>query len=270
MRQEQFENTLFQMLHTHHENVMSMQADEVRGRDCFEVFVNQLRNLFIGVNKILDGIDKNNQIDLGSNQKRATEILSKMAKEERNDFAFYMAYGYLFYGTQYKSSYKMDSDAAFLSLMVNQLANGAEAAIITNSTMVNKPRASQLGHYYRHLYQMIKFVNKQYKIDFTKRYEYAKMIRAQLSDYEQVLLYYNAISPLGKPWIEAEQVCGDKGPFAYSLLVGYRLLKNIPHFFTYFYYDPRERLKKELSHWESTHEDNFFEQLNQYPESNEE
>lgn len=270
MRQEQFENTLFQMLHTHHENIMSMQAGDVRGRDCFEVFVSQLRDLYFGVNKILDGIDKNKQIDLGPHQKRAVEILSKMSKEERNDFAFYMAYGYLFYGTQYKSSYKKDSDAAFLSLMVSQVVNGAEVAIITSSTMVNKPRSSQLGHYYRHLYQMVKFVNRQRKLYFFQRYEYMKMIRAQLSDYEQVLLYYNAISPLGRLWLEADQVHEDKNAFAYSLLVGYRLIKNIPHFFTYFYYDPRVRLKKELALWESTHEDNFFEQLKQYPDSNEE
>ena len=269
MKLEQFENTLYQMLHTHHENVMSMQADTVKGRDCFEVFVKQLNDLFIGVNKILDWIDQNNQIDLGPHQERAVEILRKMSKEERNDFAFYMAYGYLFYGTQYKSSYKKGSDAAFLSLVVNQIINGPEVAIITSSTMMDNPRASQLGHYYRHLYQMVKYVDKQRNLYFFQRYSYMKMIRAQLSDYEQVLLYYNAISPLGSPWIVAGQVREDKKPFAYCLLVGYRLIKNIPHFFTYFYFDPRVRLKKELAIWESSHEDNFFEQLNQYRDSNE-
>lgn len=265
MNLERFENRFFQMLQTHHENVMSMQVDGAHGRDCFEVFVKQLANLYYGVNKIQEEIESTSNSDIGEDQKRALAILSNMSSKEREDFAYFMAYGYLFYGTGYKSSYKKDSDAAFLSTIVNKAANSTEVAIITNSSMVNIPRSSQLGHYYRHLFQMVKFVNKHETIVFSQRYEYIKMIRAQLSDYEQVLLYYNAISPLGQPWIKPNQVC-EGNVFDFSLLIGYRLIKNIPHFFKYFYCDPRDRFKDELKLWNSSHEENYFEQLEQFPE----
>lgn len=40
-------------------------------------------------------------------------------------------------------------------------------------------------------------------------------------------------------------------------------IKNTSHNFNYFYSDPRVRFKEELSKWEATYEDAFFEQLEQ-------
>jgi hypothetical protein len=48
---------------------------------------------------------------------------------------------------------------------------------------------SRLGHYYRHLYQTVSYVNKQ-TADLDK-YEYVKTIRAQLTTHEQALLFIN-------------------------------------------------------------------------------
>jgi hypothetical protein len=57
---------------------------------------------------------------------------------------------------------------------------------------------SRLGHYYRHLFQTIIFVNSQ-KLNINK-YEYVKMLRSQLSIHEQALLFINSFTDLGDDW----------------------------------------------------------------------
>lgn len=62
-------------------------------------------------------------------------------------------------------------------------------------------------HYFRLLYRILKFVQSTNLItDFEKEYEYTSMLRALLSRYELVWLYYNGLSKYGcdklKPLIE--------------------------------------------------------------------
>ena len=53
-----------------------------------------------------------------------------------------------------------------------------------------------LDHYFRHLYRIFKFINDadQTLIPNDKKYEYASIVRATLSEYELVLLFYNGFS----------------------------------------------------------------------------
>lgn len=61
-------------------------------------------------------------------------------------------------------------------------------------------------HYFRHLYRIFKFVATSNLIKEEDRYEYASIVRAQLSRYELIWLYYNGLSMYGKdkfkPYIE--------------------------------------------------------------------
>ncbi len=62
-------------------------------------------------------------------------------------------------------------------------------------------------HYFRHLYTILNFIDKQEKLfNEEERYHYAKILRATLSRYELVWLYYNGLSDYGneklKPLIE--------------------------------------------------------------------
>ena len=50
-------------------------------------------------------------------------------------------------------------------------------------------------HYFRLLYRILKFVDDSKVItDFNQKYEYTAMLRAMLSRYELVWLYYNGLS----------------------------------------------------------------------------
>jgi hypothetical protein len=53
-------------------------------------------------------------------------------------------------------------------------------------------------HYFRHLYRIIKFVDKSELIEGKHKYEYIGMVRATLSRYELVWLFYNCLSGYGK------------------------------------------------------------------------
>lgn len=54
-------------------------------------------------------------------------------------------------------------------------------------------------HYFRHLYRIFKFIHEsKLVVDEDEKYEYACIVRSQLSDYELVMLFYNCISINGK------------------------------------------------------------------------
>ena len=62
-----------------------------------------------------------------------------------------------------------------------------------------------LDHYYRHLYRVFKYIDEANPVIFDrkKKYEYAAIVRATLSPYELIMLYYNGFShPRFKELIE--------------------------------------------------------------------
>lgn len=69
-----------------------------------------------------------------------------------------------------------------------------------------------LGHYFRLLYNLVKFVDLAPDVD--KRF-YTNLVRAQLSSAELLLLFYNCLSPLGRDKFK-------------PLVEKYALLKTIP------------------------------------------
>lgn len=91
---------------------------------------------------------------------------------------------------------------------------------------------SRLGHYYRHLFQMVKHVVEQDDDIVIDKYKYLKTIRAQLSSHEQILLYFNGMSDLGKVWIEKEY------------FTKYRMIKNIPIPLIDYGKSPNEKFEK--------------------------
>ena len=68
------------------------------------------------------------------------------------------------------------------------------------------PLTTCLDHYFRHLYRIFKYVDTSSLIAENERYEYAAIIRAQLANYELIIMFYNCLSLNGcekfKPLIE--------------------------------------------------------------------
>lgn len=95
---------------------------------------------------------------------------------------------------------------------------------------------NRFGHYYRHLFQTVKFVvNQDSKlINESQKLEYLRTLRAQLSDHEQVLLYYNAIVGFGEAWLTNKY------------FTDYKMIHNLPLPLADFGISPAVKFKKEL------------------------
>ena len=91
---------------------------------------------------------------------------------------------------------------------------------------------SILGHYFRHLYQSFKFLNENKILDKSQKYSYAKLLRAQLSTFEQALLMINSLSSLGMKWEYNPEVYTDFN-IDTNLITTYNIIKNLPgeHFY---------------------------------------
>jgi hypothetical protein len=89
-----------------------------------------------------------------------------------------------------------------------------------------EPRA---GHYFRHLYNLIKFVDRSSTLTYEEKRVYTNIVRAQLSSYELLLLFYNCLSICGRDkfkglvekyhllkWVPGEKLINEKHKEAYS------------------------------------------------------
>lgn len=102
------------------------------------------------------------------------------------------------------------------SEMQNSIAYKESVAIENYSIIYEKEQAS-LGHYFRNLYHVVKYIHSSELINETQKKHYAAILRAQLSAYEIVLLLYNClVEDLGYP------------KFKY-LVEKYDLLQNMNH-----------------------------------------
>lgn len=72
---------------------------------------------------------------------------------------------------------------------------------------------SKFDHYFRHLYRIIKFVQNS-ELTLKEKYAYTSIVRAQLSDYELAMLFYNCLNYAGKEKFK-------------PLIESYALLKNL-------------------------------------------
>ena len=73
----------------------------------------------------------------------------------------------------------------------------------------------RLGHYFRHLFQTVKFVDRVTFLNTEQKREYVKMLRAQMSDYEQEIFFFNSLS-IGREWLQEKYIDN------------YELTKNLP------------------------------------------
>lgn len=91
----------------------------------------------------------------------------------------------------------------------------------------------RLGHYFRHLFQAFRYLSSQKKIDRNQKYFLGKTMRAQLSTYEQFLLFVNSLSSLGMSWefdLVDDNLKGlsQKELKEYRMITKYHLVKNLP------------------------------------------
>lgn len=85
----------------------------------------------------------------------------------------------------------------------------------------------EVGNYFRMLYQAVTFVDNQLNLSYSEKYKYVKMLRGQMSNMEEVILFYNSLCDVGLSW----EYRGDNQNSP-DLITKYNLIKNIPANFT--------------------------------------
>lgn len=77
--------------------------------------------------------------------------------------------------------------------------------VVVSYDMFWDSKKQDLGHYFRYLYRLFKYVDESF-VKKDQKALYASIVRAQLSDYETALLFYNCLSSHGsekfKPLVE--------------------------------------------------------------------
>lgn len=90
----------------------------------------------------------------------------------------------------------------------------------------------KLGQYFRHLFQVVKYINKHEVLDYKERYHYIKTLRAQLSTIEQYLIFFNSLSFMGRAWeLEYVSTHSTEKDINNWLITKYNFIKNLPDLF---------------------------------------
>lgn len=84
----------------------------------------------------------------------------------------------------------------------------------------------KIGNYFRLFYQAVAFVEAQQYLTYKEKYKYVKILRGQMSNMEEIILFYNSLCDFGLTW-EYDAKENHTG-----LITKYNLIKNIPQNFT--------------------------------------
>jgi len=165
-------------------------------------FENTFFNLLSLHHQIVDGID---QIEARETSKGGRDLLRERSSFEahinRNENKT-VEHVIIRGRDVFKNSYQY---------LLRRIEGKPETNFLDHYKIVYSSVQTDFGHYFRNLYRIIKFIDEIQFVtieaeNFKTQYKYTSMVRAQLSDYELLWLFYNCLSSNGKekfkPYIE--------------------------------------------------------------------
>lgn len=212
-RDEGFEKRFFQLLDYHRENVTEIGVGHRAGRRTFVTLIREFRSTHDIINQACTALNV---------------VLSRID-------AMGLAYMAFYYGTGPNSTRVLTAslptqNAQLVAEVIRLLNDDAHRQEVKKQKKLAytpfEGHQSRLGHYFRHLYQMVCYVDDHAG---QRAGEFAGLLRAQLSNHEQALLFLNSLSVVGRAW-------KDRG-----LIVRHDLIKNVPKDF----FDPATEVDPE-------------------------
>jgi hypothetical protein len=248
-RQERFENKFYELLKLHKANVDELEiAGHIHGRKCFVPMFYELRFCYQVAEDCLTSIEPKIRQELKMDEinlmKLAYHIFFfglKANSENQLYYACKPSDSMLFERVrkqlqqvqdQYGAYPKMTPEVVY-DCTLDPLGSGQSKFSTELYYFPFDGHMNILGHYYRHLYQSAKFIISQSFLTCEEKYAYIKTLRAQFSNFEQLLLYYNSFAGFEDEWKE--------------LFTTYRLIKNLPIPLADFYRRPLEYFSKEIA-----------------------
>ena len=225
-----------------HDMQMETNSGKAYGTECFQLFIHTLKEAYDIVGSIIsassikdfykDSDSYNKDLELwnsAENLKERTQInisylitfigVKKMAL---NQLTFIL-------NKSYKEEFVSNLISRFQlyidgqsKLEVHDLHPIEKNSLRDNDNKKFKGFQNEFGNYYRLLFQIYRYLNEQQWLSEQDKYTYAKMLRSQMSNYEELLLLYNSLSDYGLEWEYKKKDRDDK------LITKFGLIKNIP------------------------------------------
>ena len=207
---QQFETKFLDLLKLHRENVSELKLNNKEQRNVFVILRNEFQDLFEIVKEIYN------------------------EEDEKNATKANITYIILFFGlgetsTPMVKSLLSNYNSQLIDKIIKKVDSYWEKNGYKELKYLKKFRLdnyypfnghqSRLAHYFRHLFQIIKYIDNQDFLTKNEKKYYAKTLRAQLSNHELAIFFYNSISILGNEWSKNEKT---------DFIKTYELLKNLP------------------------------------------
>ncbi|MFE3866485.1 putative phage abortive infection protein [Flavobacterium sp. LS2P90] len=222
-RIQQFESQFYEMLRLHKENVNEVSVSETK--TVIQSFKNnQIAIIDINGRKAFE----HHVRELEINYNAAKIVFEDMDK----DFWLKKAYHLYFFGLgdDDKKNFYVSSNKRPPKSKTKDREFYDKIKKTKGSLQFEKieGHATYLAHLYRHLFQMVKFVATQDEsfISYEEQRKYLRILRAQLSNPEQVMLFYNWKSNFGFKWEEADEESKDNSK-KNKFFTDYRMIHNL-------------------------------------------
>lgn len=251
---ERFETRFFELVDLHIKNLDEIQLYVNRKLRYNGEIKKERKELYTHSNAFLLLFDELRFIfDLCNDYNRTNQIKNYVTLAERDILR--VAYTFFYAGVGTRADVVSEYIASgynpqYLELVRSRLKTIQSGYIIEgkqdgNNNLVNSDELHEnrftghlnfLGKYYRHLYKTVKYVVSQDEnfLSYDRKREYLSILRAQLSDFEQLMLYYNSAALFGDEWNE-------NGYFT-----KYRMIHNMPLPLANFGVTPDELFAQEL------------------------
>ena len=222
-RKNSLTNNFFKMIDYHNENVKQIKIPHIytekkdleSERRAFVVYKIQIK-------RIVEAI---------------REIIEKEKLEIKESDLIDISYIIFFYGLDRKwSEFVKDKLKKYenADLIIEKLIDLIEA---NTEIKIGRTNQTNLSTYFRNMYNAIKLIDKSEVLSLDEKKEIIKIYRAQLSNPELYVLFFNIVSRFGKKWKERDFICK------------YELIKNIPEDYCDGF-DPKDYFKMTYEHEE--------------------
>lgn len=216
----QIESKIFELIKFHRENINEITNDFEGGRLLFKKIVEEIEIIYKKVNDCECKMKDENEIDYSFEDKDKLNV----------------AYLIAFFGLNLEKNQALKAKVCSFTDCNNLMEKALECIPELKNDLKDTNENYNihigyqfvLGHYYRHLYQTVTYVNSLKTFNYQEKYFYIKTLRAHLSTYEQILFFYNSVSSLGMVW-ELEPQPKKKLNLFYKIL--YALLKYFPGYY---------------------------------------
>lgn len=194
-QKNQFESQFYEMLRLHKENIKEFKynlyaaekgiipIDNILGRSVFKHYNFEIKYIY--------------------------KILRDEFVENEKNHLFKLAYDLFFNGIIYFENKSKDNNlkknVEIINWFIKRYKDNRFITVkIGNHNLYDiiilSGYSEFLGHYYRLLFQIVKFVVNKNFLSYEEKRNYLRILRAQLSNHEQVMLYYNWKADYGHKW----------------------------------------------------------------------